>query len=170
MPLLTPTQFHDYFETDLGAVPLQAYLDDAEAAIDALFGALATQTDSVEGLTRSVFTSRQIATITSATEIISDVSTVLASDDYRQIGGRELRRLADGTNPRALWGDEVVIVTAPVSDLSQRTRVQVDLVKLAIQYQGVRSQSFGGGLQSTFPIYQQERQAILSQMEAGLLS
>ena len=170
MALLTTTEFHDHFETDLKAVPLQALLDDAEATIDDQFGVLATQTDSVEGLTRSVFASRKISTITTVTEIIADVSTALSANDYRKIGNRELRRLADGTNPRTLWGDEVVIVTAPVSDVDQRTRVQVDLVKLAIQYQAVRSQSLGAGLSFDFPDYEKERQAILSRLERVLVS
>lgn len=170
MALLNPHEFAEHFETDLDDVPVQRLLDDAESEIDRVFGALATQADSAEGLTRSVFTSRPIDTITSVTEIIDDVSTVLASDDYRRIGTREFRRLADGTNARSLWGDEVVIVYGPVSDVNQRTRVQLDLVKLAIQYQAVKSQALGGGVSFAFPAYEEERRSILSSLETRLVA
>ena len=170
MALLAIAQLRDNFETDLVDDAITRLLDAAEAAIDKQSGALAAQTDSVEGLTRSVFASRPIGSITSVTEIINDASTVLASDDYRQIGNRQLRRLADGTNGRSLWGDEVVIVYAPVSDVKQRTRVQLDLVKLAIQYQGVKTARMGSDLRFDFPNYEQERQSILSGLETRLVA
>lgn len=170
MALLNPHTFAEHFETDLDDVPLQRLLDDADAEIIRLFGVLAAQTDSVEGLTRSVFASRPVDTITSVTEIIDDVSTTLVSDDYRVIGSRELRRLPDGTNGRSLWGDEAVIVYVPVSDVDQRTRVELDLVKLAIQYQAVKAQSLGDGMSFSFPDYEAERRALLSRLEGVLVS
>ena len=168
--LLSPAQIQDSFETDLGVDPLQLLLDDADAEIIRLFGVLDAQTDSVEGLTRSVFTNRPIDTITTVVEIIIDVSTTLASDDYRVIGNRELRRLVGGTNGRSLWGDEAAITYAPVSDVEQRTRVELDLVKLAIQYNAVKQQSLGDGMSFTFADYEKERRALLSRLQVVLIS
>ncbi len=164
MALLTPAAVKENFETDLDDVPLQRLLDDAESEIDRLFGKLASQTDTAEGFTRSVFTSRPVSTVTSVTEIIDDVSTVLATDDYRRIGSREFRRQVDGTNGRRLWGDEVAIVYAPVSDSNQRTRVQLDLVKLAVQYNGMKSEQLGTALKFEHVDYEKERSAILSRL------
>ena len=160
MALLTPAAVKENFETDLDDVPLQRLLDDAESEIDRLFGKLASQTDTTEGFTRSVFTSRPVSTVTSVTEIIDDVSTELATDDYRRIGSREFRR----TNGRRLWGDEVAIVYAPVSDSNQRTRVQLDLVKLAVQYNGMKSEQLGAALKFEHVDYEKERSAILSRL------
>ena len=170
MALLTTAQLRDSFETDLVDDAIQRLLDDAESEIDELHGGLTSQSETEQGLSRSVFASREINTITSVTEWINNASTVLTVSDYRQIGTRELRRLADGTNGRTRWGDEVVMVYVPTSDANQRTRVQLDLAKLAIQYQGTTRSKAGADLQFDFPDYEKERQAILSRLQRVLIA
>jgi hypothetical protein len=169
MAIVPISDFHDAVETDLADVALQRLLDDAEGEIVRRFGPGATHTDETVGLTRSVFVSRPAASITTVTERIGDTSTVLAADDYRLIGQRELRRQSDGTNSATIWGDEATILFVPVVDTAQRERVQVDLVKLALQYSGVQSEDLGGQIRFTHVAYHDERNRILSQLETVLM-
>ena len=166
MAILSVAEARAHVDTDLDDASLGRYLDDSESKIVELYGAAATHTETHDGETRSLFLSRPITSITTVVETISDISTTLASDDYRVIGSRELRRLQAGTNGRRRWGDDVAITYVPVSDANQRTRVQVDLVKLAIAYNAVKGQmSFGGGVgvQSLMD-YEKERNALLGSL------
>lgn len=170
MAILTASQMRAHVETDLSDTALTRLMDDAEAHIVLLYGAAATHTETHDGETRSLFLSRPITSITTVVETISDTSTTLASDDYRVIGSRELRRLQAGTNGRSRWGDDVAITYVPVSDASQRERVQVDLVKLALHYEAVRSENVGGGVSMSFLDYENERHSLLSSLNGVVVS
>lgn len=166
MAILTTTQVRTHVDTDLSDAALSRFLDDSESKIVEVYGAAATHTETHDGETRSLFLSRPISSITTVVETISDASTTLASDDHRIIGSRELRRLQAGTNGRSRWGDDVVITYVPVSDSNQRTRVQIDLVKLALAYNAVKGQmSFGGGVGvQALMDYEKERNALLGSL------
>ena len=168
MSLLTLAEMRALHETDLEDDALQALLDAAEEEIVSHAGAHASASDFFSRpLSASVFLKRRAASIDAVTERVRGEETELAADDYRLADTRELIRRDDGTNPRSSWGDEVTVEYVPVSDLDTRKRVQADLVKLSAQYQALRSES-SGDLQQTFPEYQAERQAILSQLSPGL--
>ena len=95
MALLSPADFREHFETDLGDQPLQRLLDDSEKEMTRLSGDPLSVTEHFAGLTRSVFTVRPISAVTSITEIIDDLSTVMAVDDWRIRSGTLLYATAD---------------------------------------------------------------------------
>lgn len=175
MSLVTIAQFKEHFETDLVGTALQELLDDAEAEIDKRHGQLATGVDTFENveLATALFLSRQaklVGGITTVTEEIrlgdgSYQTTVLAADDYQQrYEGRQIERLSTGTNPRRTWGNTVTVVYVPNDDTIRRTRVIIDLVKLAIQYNAMKSEAVGDYKSQSLG-YDKERARILATLE-----
>ena len=138
MALLTPSQFEEHFDTDLGDDALGRLLGDAEDEIIRLFGAHVTQVEHIDGLGRLLFLQRRVASVTMIVETVAEEDTTLATDDWQLENVRILRRLADGTNARTYWGDRVTVTYVPESETNRRKRVQVDLVKLAIQHEGLK--------------------------------
>lgn len=162
MALLTVTQFLEHFDTDLGTDALQRLLDDAEREIVRRFGEHTSQVDFRLGLGGSVFLSRPASEITEVIETIAGEETTLAADDYQILnGGRQLERDPDGTNGRTTWGERVQITYFPEDDSARRIRVQIDLVKLAIQYEGLDSSRYGN-VSVDGGDYQRRREEILS--------
>ena len=167
MALLTADQIKDHIETDLKATAITRFISDAEEEIIKRFGAHATQTDTAEEvqLSNAIFLSRKAGSVVSVTETIDDTETVLASDDYElRHDGRVLQRLADGTNERSTWGDSVVVVYTPEDESNIRTRVLIDLVKLAIEYDTKKSTQVGDVRESSTD-YETERVKILSRLD-----
>ncbi len=164
MALLTTVQFLEHFDTDLGTDALQRLLDDAEADIVRLFGAHATQVDYRLGDGVNIWLSRPASSITQVVETVGDTETTLAANDYKTLfGGRQLERDPDGTNGRTTWGERVKVTYVPEDDTARRRRVQLDLVKLAIQYEGLDSVRVGNvSSQQISGNYQQRRSEILS--------
>ncbi|MDA2936831.1 hypothetical protein MYX75_01025 [Acidobacteria bacterium AH-259-A15] len=181
MALLTTTQITDHFDTDLPTAAIQRLLDDAEKEIIRLFGGHTSQVDNlliVGTLTKEeqsrdlpgkyIFPTRPIKTVTSIVETVSDTDTTLASDDYKLFhGGRQIKRLNDGTNPRTIWGSRVKVTYVPVDDQDQRKRVQLDLVKLAIQFDGLANSKVGS-VALVIGEYEGQRQQILSRLLPAL--
>src|SRR5688500_12817004 len=133
--LLSLAELRTQFETDLQDYALERLLGAAEEEIVAHAGAHDSASDFFSGaLSRRLFLKRGAQAITSVTERVCDVETLLAASDYRLVGARELVRRADGANPRPYWGDEVTVAYTPVADLDTRKRVQLDLVRLAASY------------------------------------
>lgn len=173
MTLLTTTDLADWVETDLSATVLQIYLDDAEAEIIKRFGAHGESgskiTEDLVGNEHFIFPSRPVSTVSTVVEREDDVETTLDATDYRSVsGGHMLERLDDGTNQADDWAPEVRITYTPVSELATRKRVQADLVRLALEYRGLRSESAGDHSQ-TYLNYQEERNNILAALETGRL-
>lgn len=164
MALLTPAQFREHHETDLGDDALQRLLDDAENEIVRRFGEHVTQTEWLEpgiGNAKLLFLTRRVSAVTSVAETVVEETTALAADDYAVESGFLLRRLSDGTNGRTYWGDRVKVVYTPEDDTPRRKRVQVDLVKLAIQYEGLKASSVGNQ-RLDMGDYETQRRAVLS--------
>ena len=162
--LLTPSRFKEAYDTDLEDAPIQRLLDDTEAEIVKVFGAAATHVDWLPGRTKNIFLSRPAATITSIVETIALTDTTLAADDYElQHNGKSLWRKWDGTNGRLRWGDRAKVTFVPVGDLDQRKRVQLDLVKLAIQYDGLQRSAVGNQT-LVMGDYEEARREILSRL------
>ena len=167
MALLTKTELKEHVETDLVDDAVNRLLDDAEAEIIRRFGAHVTQVDEPLGGDKYLFPSRPITTVTSIVETVGTTDTTLAADDYKLIhSNRQIERLGDGTNGRLTWGDRVKITYVPSDNQDTRKRVQIDLVKLAIQYDVVRTVE-SGNYSATFPDYEKERDKILGRLESA---
>ena len=170
MALLTVTKFKEHFETDLATDALQRHLDEAEAAIIKLFGAHADAiTEWFEDTNgRFIFPGRPVSSITSIVETVGTTDTTLSSDDYEIQGdGRRVRRLIDGTNGQTIWSDTVKLIYVPVDDTKERDMVQLDLVKLEIQFKGLDTEKIGdwsGSLKE----YETQRREALRRLSRGL--
>ena len=170
MSLLTRGAIIEHIETDLPSNALDRFLNDAEAEIIARFGPHGDSenpiTEDCEGGEEFIFLSRPYDALTSVTERESEEDTVLSSDDYRAYyGNRALKRQSSGTNSRILWAEEVRVVYR-ADDTDRRKRVQMDLVKLAIQYSGLKSQN-SGNYSETQVDYEAEKNKILNRLAQG---
>lgn len=161
MALLTVAQIKEHVETDLSYDALSLLLDDAERLITQTAGEPTASTEThlhspQESNTR-IWLKQKASAITTVTERgIDGVETVLAGTGYRlMLDGRVLERID------AAWAPEVRVTYAPVSDLATRKRVQVDLVKLAIQYEALSSSSIGSDVSQSHLSYQAEREKLL---------
>lgn len=160
MTLLTSEQFEEHFETDLGDDALDRLLTDAEDTIVRRFGPHTTQVEWLDGLEELIFLQRRVSSITEVVETIADEETILSADDYSLESYRILRREYDGTNGRRRWGDRVKVTYVPEDETGRRKRVQMDLVKLAIQHEGLKSAGVGN-LRLDANDYQKRREEIL---------
>ena len=179
--LITPDILREHFETDLEDDALQRIIDDADQAIIDRFGehgdagTFSIDDPLVElhpGGGRHIFPHRKVDSVEAVTEFWggpgAETETELATDDWRlEHAGRSLLRLATGTNPRAWWG-RVVLDYFPVSDAARRTRVNIDLCKLALTYGGYLKTERAGDYQAasamTPDAYQAERERLLSEL------
>ena len=166
--LLTTDELREHLETDLVEAALARLNDDAQARVDEHAGPLATETDIFQvvsadypdGRDRVISLTRPLDSVTNVTEQIFDADpVVLAVDDYF-ISGNQLQRLTTGTNPRTYWGHKVTVVYAPVNNEATRKGVIIDLVKLAVAYQGVKADG-AGDYRMTAPAYKAARAEVL---------
>lgn len=167
--LLAPADVRGHVETDLGDPALQRLLDDADAEIVKRYGPHAGNVSEViDGREGLIFLSRPVAAIVSITETTGVTDRVLAVNDYRSwFGGRALERLDSGTNGAEEWAERVTVVYTPSSDQAQRIRVELDLVKLAIEYDAITAETTGD-YSRTMPNYTEERDALLAQLQPAL--
>ena len=170
MALLTAAILREHLQTDIIDASVTRLIADAESEIDEQHGQLITQTDEFHGevTANALFLTRIATVITTVTEEIKSggtyTATVLAADDYElKFRGRQLRRLVDGTNPRSRWGDTVTVIYTPQDDTNRRMRVAIDLVKLAVAFNGLDSEKIGDyAVQQTK--YDLRRQEILNRL------
>lgn len=111
---------------------------------------------------------RKASSITSVTEIFGVTETVLAANDYRiRRGGWQLERLTTGTHPQSIFAPRVLISYA-IAESNRRWRVILDLVKLSLQNDGLKSESTGDN--SVVHVdYQEEREKILSTLNNSVM-
>jgi hypothetical protein len=160
--LLTVAQLRQHIETDLLDAALQRFLDANEAEIVRLFGAAASVTERLAGGGYMLMLADAPASITSITETVSLVATVLAADDYYAWPGGILERLSTGTNGRSAWGELVTVVYVPADRSAQRTAVLVKLCQLDVAYDGLKWASVGSSdYQQTALDYPAERMRLL---------
>ena len=115
-----------------------------------------------------LFPHRAVKEIAKVTETDGNVSVVLSDDDYRSwYGGRMLQRLADGSHPRSCWGQRVELEYTPVNTDPQRRMAIIRLVRLGLQYSGLKSESVGPYSAQNLD-YAKEREAILKQLSTGV--
>jgi len=160
-------------ETDLDDATLQTLIDGEVESLQREAGReTETETQFASGL-KQIVLHRKPASITSINErgtLTADPIT-LAVDDWRQIGQYGLYRLADGTNPAANWGAEVVVAYVPELDTTLRNRVVFDLVQLAVEFRAFDSEE-AGDWKGTQKDFKKRREAILAQVseDRGLIS
>lgn len=163
--ILNNAQLGEHIEHDLSDNALQRLNDAETAEILRRFGSVTTATELLPGGTRRLILKQKLGSdgITSVTETVGTTDTILAADDYRLwYGGAMLERLDDGTNPRSRWGNRVSVVYVPENRLAQRRLVLINLVKLAIEYRGLKSEGVGAGDYSmTVLEYNAERENLL---------
>ena len=163
MALLGTEELRGFLETSLTDDQLQLYLDDAEAEIVKRFGGHESQQENLRGISSSLWPSRPIQAITRVTLDLGDSTQDLQQSQYKVVhNGRAIVRKDGG-----YWTPFVTVEYTPKSDVPQRKRVQLDLVKLAIKYDG--SQEFqSGNYQTTHLDYERERTRLLRRLESRL--
>ena len=161
--ILNNAQLGEHIEHDLSDNALRRLNDAETAEILRRCGSVTTATELLPGGEVNLILKQKADSFTSVTETIGTTSTVLSSDDYRLwYGGAMLERLDDGTNPRSRWGNRVSVVYVPENRLAQRRLVLINLVKLAIEYRGLKAEGVGAGDYSmTVLEYNKERENLL---------
>lgn len=144
MSLLTIAEARNHIETDIIDDALQQLIDDAEKEIDNSIGPVDSGTISLstDNPSKIFWLDRKVESIDNITEERDSIETELDENDYRLINnGMAIERLTTGNNPQSDWGDYLTIEYVPVDDTDRRKRVIVDLVKLAVAYNGLNSRS-----------------------------
>jgi hypothetical protein len=145
MALLTVDELLARVDVILEDDAIQGLLDAAEDAINAIAGAIGTQTEALVGGGTYLILARRASSITSIEEVAGTVTTELDPDDFR-LGpdGRSVRRLATGSTPAAVWAAEAVVISEPYDDANVRKNVQQKLVELELLVKpGLAGQSTG---------------------------
>ena len=166
--LLTRDELRAHVETDLADTPLDQLINTADQEIVQAVGghnASGTVTELYVGGDRALFLDRQFESITSVTESRGSTDTVLVAADYRVwFGNRTLERLSLGaTNPQANWGERVPVVYTPVDDDHARIGATIELVRLAIQHTGLKSERVGDYASASVD-HNREKAAILARL------
>ena len=172
MSLLTTTEIRQHIETDLLDAALQLRIDEAEAEIIARYGAHSaarTERFTPGPADEYIWTSRPIGAVTSIKERYYGTMgeteiTLVADNDYFIESERQIRRKIGGSYPSTMWRGLVTVVFTPATaDDARRKGVLIDLVKLALRYEGAQSTSMGDASVSHVD-YPLERQRILSRL------
>lgn len=169
MALLTVAQFREHVTTSLGADAVQRLLDASEAEINMEAGALGSTTELASGGGRYIFLDRPASAFTSVTETWGSTATILAADDYLvHPGGLLMERLSTGTNARSSWYGQVAVIYTPTDDTAIRVGVQLDLMRLAINFEpGLASTTIGSWTEQyrqAVDAQAQERDSILARL------
>lgn len=154
-------------ETDLSNAALAAVARAAVQEVDARVGNVAGISEWHAGGGDYIFLSKPAASVTSVT--IDGEASAMDVDEYElTFGGRALIRF-NAYGARSLWSDATVVYsTTAVADTDRYDRVVVDLVKLAITYDGSdKSHSAGDYSESaslTPDAYQREREVLIGEL------
>lgn len=163
MSTLTVAQLRAHVETDLIDDAVQRLIDAAEEEIASKVGPAASATEYKEGDSKVIFLMRSAASITSITEEVGEDITTLVAADYRLEGGKMLRRLTTGTNPAEVWQGHVTVTYVPTGETTRRLTATIDLVRLAVQYKALSSESVGD-YSASMGAYDAEKARILASL------
>lgn len=168
--LLSADEIRTHVETDLTDTALNRLIDDAEAEIIERHGPHAADGTIVEQHIvqpgeRRVFPRRKLNTGSAVVvtrrlpgALAADATTA-TSDEYEVDTLGSIRLLAQG-----VWGGMLVTITyTPVADAARRSRVLIDLVRIAVRYEGAR-QAGMGDLSVSHVDYERERSSILARL------
>lgn len=159
---IIPDIIREHTETDLSTEALQTLIDAAYADVDAIAGPLSEITKDYTfhyWATTRLHLLRPAASITEIQEgpAINALTTVASTDYTLLTGGWIIERHNQG------WRWYVRVRYIPVQDVGRRDGVVIDLVKLALQYQGVQSEN-AGDYSATHPDYAIERSKLLGRL------
>lgn len=167
---LTVDQLREHVQSALGDDALQRLLDDSEAEIIRYAGDSGDVTELIDGGYQRLSLSGAASAITSVSETVGSTIYTLDATDYRQRAeGYVLERLTSGaTHPSSVWRRLVTVIYTPVDGEAIRTLVQLDLIKLQLDFNaglvseriGDWSQTFQQGSQTQENL----RDAILSRL------
>ncbi|MGH7393632.1 MAG: hypothetical protein ACREM3_29885 [Candidatus Rokuibacteriota bacterium] len=161
---ITPTILKEHVETDLADGALQRLIDAAAADVEAIAGTLGEVTYLLNGLTgrQRLHLARPAISVIEVTEgRWVDELTLVDPAEYALVqAGYVVERLRTG------WERWVQVRYAPVQDVARRDGVMIDLIKLALQYEGLSSQS-AGDYTASHVDYMAERQKLLRRMLTG---
>ena len=171
MSLLTLAKMRAQVETDYDDTTLQSVIDSVEIMIDKYIGpstGYVSEQDDTDMLT-VIYLPVDAASITSIVEYTGTESeptkTTLAADDYElSVGGDQVRRLSDGTNPRTKWGWSAVITFDPVGISAQRKQAAIKLGRLEIEHGAYETERIGDW-GSTEKDIKAERNKILQELD-----
>lgn len=176
--LVDPPTLRTLVETDLTDPALQLLLDDADAEIIRRLGSLTVQQEVLRSVGDNFFhLARRASAITASVEHVyvgygnpmDYVLTVPAVPPAAQIGnpdmklhadGYRVERLVAGDHPSTVWRGIVTFTYTPLDETSSRKILEVNLVKLAIQYDGLMSSSIGDVRKQGHQSYADERNAL----------
>lgn len=171
---LTLDELKEHVEAGITEAALERLLIEAVAQVEGRFGTDASITVRTETNGRYIRLQRPALTITAVAEFNDQrypLYTLLAADYELQDGGRIIRRLTGGTTFYAdrSWAPVVDITYLPVPEQALRDRVTIDLVRLAVQYNALGQETFGGrtGYQSISVDYLKERERLLMAIPAS---
>lgn len=171
---ITNTELREHVETDLGDDALDRLIADAYAYCVERVGAAGEQTIVLHAGERYLVLPFSIAAAADLdiSERYNDQTTVLVEGtDWRWLGGRLVERLSGGSI--TVWGHaygagDVLVTYTPKDDEARRDRVVIDLCKLAIQYNALRSET-AGDYKADSAEYTKERDRLVRQLAPGMV-
>lgn len=139
-------RLREFVSTSLSDFSLQTLLNGAFLAIDDAIGPLEDVRESFAAVPGDLLMlSVRAESITSVVENARFQPLSLDATDYElSPSGRTLRRLMTGTHPIWNWWGRVTVTYRPFSNVAERIRVAVELIRLEISWHpGLASQSIG---------------------------
>ena len=162
MALLTATQIRDHIETSLIDEAIERYRDAAEEEIIAALGPAASHVEVHASKGSIVPLARRATSITSVVERNGDTSETVDSDEYELApDGYSIRRKEGGS-----WGEEVTATVVPYTESASRIQAMLELVKLAIAFDGLASSGLGDVRQQGYSDYHAERVKVINTLRS----
>lgn len=168
MALITATQFRQHFETDLVDGAIDRLIDAADDEIIARLGPASSvpYVSEENGKNKIVHLDRKASSVDTVVERIRDTDYALASDDFELLSdGFRVQRKRGSTYPDTHWNGRVTFTYTPTSEANRRIQLEIDLVKLAIQFSGLEEESGGGQKCKSLP-YQKARNELFQGMHS----
>lgn len=163
MPLLTPAQIQEHYNTDASDDAITRFITAEEAAIERLIGPYDSDvTQTFYYPPKPLVLKQQAIAVVSVTED----DELLDSDEYLLLDGGRLLFRKGWIYDRSYipWGHEVVVVYTPYDDSSQRIRALIYLVGLNLAQNGYRVERNTELLQEPLN-YQRERVRTLRSLQ-----
>jgi hypothetical protein len=161
MPILDQVRAH--VETGLADEALIRLIADATEEVENRFGTDAEKTVILDGygchLLRLLRPALTITSIVEQRNAYSEALPLTVVEDYElRPGGKLIERLPGWG--WYTWGRRVTVVYGPIPEISLRDRMVIDLVKLAVQYNALKTESIGDYASSSLE-YTEARECIL---------
>jgi hypothetical protein len=182
--LIDPATLRNFVETDLGDTALQILLDDADAEIISRLGALGAGAGSYVKASVGelmIWLPRRATAITSCVErvwvgignpteynlTVPGAAAPALPDLKLHADGYRVERLMAGDNPSTCFRGVVTLAFTPVDTTAQRKRLEIDLVKLALQFDATASSKTGDQSVQHLPDYQAARDALFRPLQTS---